>query len=659
MNTVELSVRSKLMQVVDELKAIGDEAERTSSGLNSFANNVGKTTEKQIKNTETFLGRLRGMGSKVAKSMSEDFKALFSLVGVTEGLKLGNVFRENIKETFELSDTIRKLASIFGIAEDRFVGFQTKLTKGLGEIGLSSESAVNALKGLSETQVRGEEQLSEYAKAAGMLASIGGQKGQEGAIAKGMAGTLTAQGKNPNDINAMKSLSDDLRKSFNATGKTSTEVLSALESIMAKMPQDFRKALTTSGLVKMGTAAAIGGPNSTKFLEEYLGKSPIARKALEARGFKGVFGAGGLDTQKFRGAAKGVINQFPGDPRMMAQTLGLSEDAAEGFIRLYESLDKVDEAQAKMEKDTKALGDQYNASMTASEAFSASLNKLKASLATPIAYTTNFITTGLQKAFKTSFDDLVNLLPAGLQSSVGGAKKKIEKYLPDALDKNLGSTAVVAGGGVLAALMAGGGLKSIMKLGQGKAGGIAERMAYETVTGAKVQDVYVVNANEIGSAATGGGAAGETGLGTKIAAGTAAFAGGAAVGNTLMDPEGAMNQWMHKNIPGLAKVDQTIESGVGASVDWLAEKFGNMTGAAPIPLPVGVKNQMPAAPAINIQNQMPAAPQGLNINRPTAAPALQQQKQPQQSVDVKVRVQVDTKNKDLKATTQPARGAMQ
>jgi hypothetical protein len=628
------------MQVVDELKAIGDEAERTSSGLNSFANNVGKTTEKQIKNTETFLGRLRGMGSKIAKSMSEDFKALFSMAGVTEGLKLGNVFRENIKETFELSDTIRKLASIFGIAEDRFVGFQTKLTKGLGEIGLSSESAVNALKGLSETQVRGEEQLSEYAKAAGMLASIGGQKGQEGTIAKGMAGTLTAQGKNPNDINAMKSLSDDLRKSFNATGKTSTEVLSALESIMAKMPQDFRKALTTSGLVKMGTAAAIGGPNSTKFLEEYLGKSPIARKALEARGFKGVFGAGGLDTQKFRGAAKGVINQFPGDPRMMAQTLGLSEDAAEGFIRLYESLDKVDEAQAKMEKDTKALGDQYNASMTASEAFSASLNKLKASLATPIAYTTNFITTGLQKAFKTSFDDLVNLLPAGLQSSVGGAKKKIEKYLPDALNKNLGSTAVVAGGGVLAALMAGGGLKAIMKMGQGKAGGIAERMAYETVTGAKVQDVYVVNANEIGNATAGVGTEKKgAGFGTKLATGTAAFATGYGIGEIL------------NSIP---VVSDALDTAAGK----LGTFWGNMTAPAPENY-VQTNTKEPTQKEVGqIKTAQPM--QNFNINQ--AAPTqgiLPQQKAPQQNVDVKVRVQVDSKNKDLKVTTKPGRGAAQ
>lgn len=614
MNTVELSVRSKLMQIVEELQAISAESEKTSEGLSDFANNVGKHTKRQIRETETFLGKMRGMMGNVAKSMGDDFKALFSMAGITEGLKLGNVFRENIKETFELSDTIRKLASVFGVAEDRFVGFQQKLTSGLGEIGLSSEAAVNALKGLSETQVRGEEQLTEYARLAGQLGSIGGQKGQEGQIAKGMAGVLTAQGKSPNDISAVKALSEDLRRVFTATGQIPTQVLSSLESILAQMPQDLRKSISTSGLVKLGVASSVGGPNATKFLEEYLGKSPIARKALDARGFSGVFGKEGLDVGKFRKAAGEVINQFPGDPRMMAQTLGLSEEAAEGFIRLYESLDRVDDAQNKMAQDTRTLTSQYMASMSAAEAFSASLNKLKASLAAPIAYATNFVTTGLQKAFQTSLDDLLKLLPDSLANALGGVKQ----MLPKALSENLGSTAVVAGGGALAALMAGGGLKGLLSLGKGKATGIAERMAFETVTGAKVQDVYVVNAAEISGTSGSGINAGGFG---KLLAGGAGIAGAGFLGFQI-------GELLNEAMAGTA-VDAKITDFAGK----LGELWGRIT-----------QSVSPTAVVTEVK------PNATQTSR-------QQNAQPPQKVDVKV--QVESKNKDLKATATPRRGSAQ
>lgn len=619
MNTVELSVRSKLMQVVEELQSIAAESERVSENLNGFAKQVGKTTESQIKKTETFLGRLRSMMGSVAKSMADDFKALFSVVGISEGLKLGNVFRDNIKETFELSDTIRKLGSVFGITQDRFVTFQQKLTQGLGEIGLSSESAVNSLKGLSETQVRGEGNLVEYSKTAGMLAGATGQRGREGDIAKGLAETLTAQGKNPNDVNAMKGLAEDIRKAFNATGAGPTEVLSKLKDILASMPADLRKSLSTTGLVGLGAAGAVGGPNATKFLEEYLSKSPIARAALDARGFKGVVGKDGLDIEKFRKAAKGVMDAFPGDPRLMAQTLGLSEDAAEGFVRLYESLDRVRDAQDKMRSDNQTLKTQYEASMTASEAFSASLNKLKASLAKPIALTTNFITDGLQSAFKTSLDDLINLLPQGLKEKAQELKNSISAFLPDALDKNLGSTAVVAGGGLLAATLAGGGINNLLKLGKGKAGGVAERMAYEQVTGAKVSDVYVVNAGEIGAAMGGKGPdlGAASSLGGKLGSfvkGIAGVTGAGAAGYQI----GTM---VNDAIEGTS-----VGKGLDKAAGWLGEKVGEVKES----IFPSFKNESPKNPA-------------------TGKP----------KVDVNVKVHIETKNKDLKATIPPGRGASQ
>jgi hypothetical protein len=74
------------------------------------------------------------------------------------------------------------------------------MLKGLGEIGLGGEEAARALEGLGETQVRGESNLVEYSKTAGMLASIGGEKGKEGEISRGLAGVTQARGGDVNDL---------------------------------------------------------------------------------------------------------------------------------------------------------------------------------------------------------------------------------------------------------------------------------------------------------------------------------------------------------------------------------------------------------------------------------------------------------------------------
>jgi hypothetical protein len=632
MNTVELSVRSELLKIAEDLKTIADQGNKTGEALQGFAAETGKMTEKQVKKTETMLGKLRNMSSRVASSMADDFKALMSAAGISEGLKLGGMFRSSIAETFALSDAIRKLSQVFGIAESRFVSFQSNLTKGLGEIGLSSESAVNALKGLSETQVRGEEQLIEYAKLAGQLSSLGGVKGQEGTVAKGIAGVITARGGNVQDVGQAKSVAEDIRKAMSATGQSPTAILQSLEQLIARMPQDLRKSISTKGLINLGTAAAVGGPQSIKFLEEYLGKSPVARKALEARGFRGVVGEGGLNVEKFRGAAQKTIGAFPGDPRLMAQTLGLSEEAAEGFIRLYESLDKVDSAQKKMQTDNRTLESSYLQAMTAGESFNASLNKVKASLATPLSFATNMLTTGLQKAFQTTLDDVIDLLPESASKDlIKGGKKKAEGFIPGALDKSLGATGVVAGAGILTTLLAGGGIKNLLQFGKSKATGIAERTAFEQITGGKVQDVYVVNASEIGQASSGGTTG--TGAGLGILGKMMGVLGAGAAGYALGE---ALNPFITEMSQGTTK-----EGFKGDAIERLFFRIDQALGGA--------------VSGVNLQPQEPQQSKVRGKGTINLADPASKQPQP----EVRVRVTVESKNADLKATAKPTRGAAQ
>lgn len=500
---VELSVRSELKKIVEDLERITQASKGVHDNMAKMGQEVGDSIDAQRKRTETYLTSLRRLSGRVAEQLRGDFKTLLSLGAVKESLNISNQFRGSIKEALTLSDTIRKLGTTFGIAGKDFASFQSRMMKGLGEVGLNSEVAANTLQGLSETPVRGQENLVQYSRTSGELASLSRQQGREGDIAKGIADVIRARGGDVNDVTEMRKVAEDLRRVYNATGKGPTDTLGAMKDIFTGMSKDFRKTISSSGLASLAAAGQVAGPNSTKFLEEYLSKSPIARMALEAQGFKGVVGNNGLNVEQFRKASKDILGRVGGDPRLAAQTLGISEEAAEGFIRLSASLDKVKTAQEAVRRSTGNIDEQYRQSLGLGEAFRANINKVKQMIAEPISWLSQGITSGLSKA----------------SESTGGA---------------LG---VTAGGGLLAALLAGWGMKGIGRgLGGGMASGLLTGAAVEGMTGRQVTPVYVVNAAEIaaggalGAAAQGGGIAAMLGKGGL---GVGALAAGAGAGYML------------------------------------------------------------------------------------------------------------------------------
>lgn len=496
---VQLSVRSELTKIIAELEGLRAKATEVSTAMQDTGQAVSDNIKNNTKKTETFFGSLRNLGRRAADQLRGDFKSLISINALTDAFKLSNQFRGAISETVNLSDAIRKLGGTFGIAGKDFVSFQSRMTQGLGALGMDSDVASRALEGLQSTRVRGQEQLTDYTATAGMLASVSRETGQEGAIAGGMARVIQARGGNVNDTKQMRALAEQLRRIFVETGKGPTESLKAMEDIFTNMPIDLRKALTPSAMTSLATASAVGGPGATKFLEEYLGKSPIARMAFEAQGGKGVFTEKGIDIEKFRAFSKAILSRVGGDPRLAAQTLGLSEDAAEGFVRLSESLDRVKDAQQRISKSTGDLTTQYKNSMTMGEAFKANINKVKSLLAQPLSWLT----------------------------------QKTTEVLSGASESTAGAAGVVAGGGVLAALLAGGGLRGI---GAGILGTVTRGAAAQAITGKEVQPVYVVNAAEISAGvATAAGAAGGVGTLGKVAGAAAAGFAGYEVGK-LIEP---------------------------------------------------------------------------------------------------------------------------
>jgi hypothetical protein len=298
-----------------------------------------------------------------------------------------------------------------------------------------------------------------------------------------------------------------------------------------------------------------------------LEKSPIARKFLEAHKMGNIFTEKGLDVEKFRAGMKALFKNIPQDMKLAAQTLGVDEETASGLIQLYQALDKVDQAQKKIQSDTKALTTVYYDSMGALEAFTASLNKFKSSLSEQVSGATNWITDALKKGFQSGLSDIAKaLLPEGAARKA----EELEKKLPDALGKNLGSTATVIAGAGLTSLLVGGGINGLMNMLKGKAGGLVEKKAAEELLGVKANPVYVVNADELASkTGTAVGSSPLSGALGNIAKAMSVLA----VGAVAYEAAPELNRFIKENQPEwMNKSDQVIDGFLEKLANFLFQK---------------------------------------------------------------------------------------
>ncbi len=504
---VELNVKTQLGKIITELQAIQAESDKVADGLSDAGAKIGDHLNTQTQKTHRYLAGLQSFGGRVASQLISDFKALASVNALAGSLKFSSQFAGSVKETISLSDSIRRLGSTLGITGQAMARFQDKMTRGLGQIGLSSEAAANALGGLAQTPVRGENNLLAYSRSAGQLASISNERGQEGTIAAGLSRVVTARGGDPNDLAQMKAVSDDVLRIRRATGRSASEVLGAMDQLFSNANKAFQKRLQGGGAVSLASAALIGGKGSTAFLERYLSSNRFQQFGPQAQGLGSIVGKdGSLNLKAMEGVLKEAKGRGLGDAQAGLTTFGMSDEEAQGFIRLTEAMRSNG---ALIEENRKRVVDQneeYRKSMGLGDAFKANLNKLK------------------------------GLLPTG------GATQGLTDILGSASQSTGGAAAVTGGAGLLAALLAGGGLRGIGK-GLG-VGGFAKGAAIEAATGRQVQPVYVTNAAEIGAGGAISTALGGAGLAGKVGktlgvvgAGVAAFEAGGAVGNYLDSTE--------------------------------------------------------------------------------------------------------------------------
>lgn len=601
MADAKISVRSDLLKIVEDLKVISETAQATSDALAQASKQLGSEVNDQVSIVSGGMEKIRKFGQSLVKQLGSDFKGLFSVNALVGGMKLSEQFAGSVKQAVTLNDTIRNLAPIFGMTEDRAEKFKRSLVKGLGEIGVGSDAAANALMGLAETPVRGEKALEAYAKTASELASISKEKGQEAGIAKGLAGVVTAQGGNPNDPKAMQKVADDIVRIRNATGKSATEALSTLSKLFSSANNDFKKRLLQGGGVSLAAAGLIGGQGSTAFLERFMGLSKQERAGYEAQGLGRLVGSNGqLDSKAFESTIAEAKGRGSGNTEFGLKTMGMTDEEAKGFIRLADALRTNGAAVEAARTSVVDINKEYQQTMSLGDSFRASLNHVKGAF------------TGLMDAI--GAPDLIN---------------KGTNMLQDASHSTAGAAAVVTGAGLLAATLTGKGLGGIGDLLSGE----AKKAAIEAATGEKVQRVEVIN----WPSSLGGG-----GLLDKVT-------------------DGSANNFMNWGKPIAQTTGGIVAGEVGAgAVGGGATGGGALAGAGPYAL-AAVGGLLAGQAFKYVAGTTEGG--GLEASLKELVDWLKGNDKPKASIFTEppktVRVTVDTKNKDLKTFPTGSRGVSQ
>lgn len=403
MADVEIKVKANLTEISDGLKKISKEAKEASGDISDAGKQNAETLDNVSNKAKRNVFDLRAVSKDFLGDISQSLKKIGALSAAGLSFKFAKGIKEAIDETNDLTDTFKKLGNVFDMSKEKFGSMQSGMVKGLSLIGQSAGVVTDTLMALKETPVRGEENITEYAKTSAKLASISGTKEDQGAIAKGLSDVLLAQGKDPNDLRLVRALGETVRNIYNATGRDPQDILTETTSIFQKMPKDLRNKITPDTLGTIFAARTAGGENTTKFIEEYMGKSKLERMVFDQFGGGNLIKDGKLDVEQFKKFSQNATSLIGIDPRKSAEVLGISPEAAEGMMRLGERLESVNDIMKKISNPIGDLNDQFKDSLTLTEALSSNFSRLNSSMSDVIPKANNFLTDLFKGTAETDF----------------------------------------------------------------------------------------------------------------------------------------------------------------------------------------------------------------------------------------------------------------
>jgi hypothetical protein len=491
---VELSVQSDLGKIISDLQGLQKKAQGAGDQIKRIGSELDKNLQQNTKRTESHFERLRDLGRRVADQLKGYFsnladQAAGALNNVKADLGMTRQFKDATRGAVELHDVIRKIGGSLGIANDRLVDFQQNITAAFSQAGFGAGEMTRSLQGLAGTQVEGEDNVMAYALKASQLAQNGGQAGQEGEIAKALAGVQRARGIDQNDTVKMAELAEGVR------GRNPLEKLEAQKQLYGGMDDQKRREIGPDAMRGLQAVAKTIGPEMMGALIGELTEGKLKRIGKDAQGLGGIIGAGGVDFDKLE-KSRHIINRIGFDKTASAGTAGLGEEASKALVMLFERFDAAKAAQARALKGGGDLETDTRRSRGLVENAAAVKNQVG-----------GVISGGMAP------------LIAGANDIVGGASKS-----------KLGSAALM-GGGYAAAGLGAFGLSTLSKSLGGKLGGAgamadagAKMGIMEQVTGQKTIPVYVVNIAEMSN-----------GIGKAVGSG---LPGGAAGGSSLAQKAG-------------------------------------------------------------------------------------------------------------------------
>lgn len=479
-NEVIITARAELDDVIKALRQVQKAGVDVQQTMADTGKGVTEKLRDNTKQTQRFLEDLKDFTRRAAEEIKGAFEGLAKTAALKVGDRISHEMKNAVTDAQRLNDTLRKVGNTLGFTGEEFVKFQTEMTQGFAKLGLDASAAANAMEGLGETQVRGKDAMQDYAKAAGLLAGIGKERGSEASIVKGIAGVISERGGDVNDRGQQQQVINATLSAMLNTGKTATQALAEQKDFFSGLAGDKYRAFDPKAYAGMALAEQVS-PGAMSFFKAYNNQSALGRLPAAAQGLGGAFNENGLNVDYLRKFLRGATGRISFSPEDAMRTFGVDEAGAKGAVRLMQNLDKLEAAQKRAAANHKTLGEAYNDSLGFGEAVQGGFNRVKGVAAGPLANATNTATDYAKKISSGDFSPLKE--HAGLLTGLG--------FLGLA-----------------------GGASSLTKIfGKGGAGtalgsSLAKGAAAEAITGQKTIPVYVVNAHEIG----GGGGAGLPGV---------------------------------------------------------------------------------------------------------------------------------------------------
>ena len=247
-----------------------------------------------------------------------------------------------------------------------------------------------------------------------------------------------------------------------------------MESMYQGMAPEKRQQMTPESMRGLMAVRKTVGPEIDALIRE-LTEGMLKRLPKEAQGLGKLIGKGGVDFDQLE-RQRGLLGRIGFDKVASAQTAGFSEEAAQALVRLLER------SQAAKEAQKRAMGEREG---TMQEGVQQSRG-----LMDNLGSVKNWVTGTIGEYIAPVVDKANQVVGKAAQSTAGSA--------------------LLMGGGFMAAAAGAFGLSKLGKAMGGKFGGAgnlaaagARAAALEQITGQKTVPVFVVNASEIGGGGSG------------------------------------------------------------------------------------------------------------------------------------------------------------